>query len=131
MQTTMSGRKALMALAVAVVLMRSHSDVQCAELERRIVCVVTPADQPGHGFDQGEVPVVVQGAVDLVSRLEDVQPLHRIHFGGGAEARLEDTGCDVVARADAGCEDQYASTHDQMLGHAAPAGPPEGLAMRT
>ena len=53
-----------------------------SHLERRIVGVVAPANQPGHGLDQGKVPVVVQRAVDLVCRLEDVQLLHRIDFGG-------------------------------------------------
>ena len=81
-QTTMSGRKDLMALAVAVVLMRSHNDDPVGQLERRIVRVVTPADEPGRGLDQGKVPVVVQGAVNLVRRFEDVQLLHRIHVRG-------------------------------------------------
>jgi len=85
------------------------------ELERRIVRVVAPADEPGRGLDQGKVPVVVEGSIDLVGRLEDVELLHRIYFGGGAEARLEDAGRDVVARADAGRQDQDALAHELML----------------
>ena len=54
--------------------------------------------------------------VDLVRRVEDVQPLHLIDFGGCLKTRLKDAGCDVVAGADPGCEDEYPAPHNLMLG---------------
>src|SRR5512133_1754280 len=102
------------------------------QLEWWIVRVVTPADQPWSGFDKGKVTVVVERAVNLVGRLEDVQPLQSIDFRGCPKTRLENTSCDVVTRADPGCEDQDSSTHGLMLGQPAtkmsaqisiPAGP--------
>ena len=42
--------------------------------------------------------------------------MHSVDIRGGAKARLEDFGRGVMARADAGREDQDASTHEVMLG---------------
>jgi len=57
----------------------------------------SPSRRAKGGFHQGKVAVVIQSAVTLVGRLEDVQFLHRIDAFGGAKSGLENASRDVVA----------------------------------
>ena len=88
---------------------------EAPEPERHVIRVVTPLDQPRHRLHQVEVRVVIEVAVQVVGRLQQVQPADQLHRRVLSHLVLENPSRRVVPRADTRGQDQNPPPHQAIV----------------
>ena len=88
---------------------------RAGHVERLVALVVAPADEPGHGLHEREVAVVVEQAVDLVRRAQDVELHDLVDVGLRPERGRHGVRRHRVAGADARTQDQDARGHARIV----------------